>query len=57
MFPAETITLLKMCGQPPERRKKAGGNRYIKARRPELYREIPGQANQPEQKVAWKDNK
>jgi hypothetical protein len=46
-----------MCGQPPGRLEKAGGNRYIKARRPELYREIPGQANQPEQKVAWKDNK
>jgi predicted amidohydrolase len=41
----------------PEKLEKAGGSRYIKARRPELYREILGQANQPEQKVAWKDNK
>jgi len=41
----------------PWKLKKAGGSRYIKARRPELYREILGQANQPEQKVAWKNNK
>jgi predicted amidohydrolase len=41
----------------PEKLEKAGGSRYIKARRPDLYREILGQANQPEQKVAWKDNK
>lgn len=31
----------------------AGGNRYIKARRPELYRDIIGQNNKAEQKVAW----
>ena len=31
----------------------AGGNRYIKARRPELYRDIIGQEHQPEQKVVW----
>jgi len=41
----------------PWKLEKAGGSRYIKARRPELYREILGQANQPEQKVAWKNNK
>jgi 5-aminopentanamidase len=32
---------------------KAGGHRYIKARRPELYREILSQAHVSEQKVAW----
>lgn len=31
----------------------AGGNRYIKARRPELYRDIIGQNHKPEQKVVW----
>lgn len=34
----------------------AGGNRYIKARRPELYREIIGQNHQSEQKVVWLDD-
>lgn len=33
--------------------KAAGGNRYIKARRPDLYREIIGADHTPEQKVAW----
>jgi predicted amidohydrolase len=37
----------------PENLEKAGGYRYIKARRPELYRDIIGSENQPEQKVAW----
>jgi 5-aminopentanamidase len=32
---------------------KAGGYRYIKARRPELYRDIIGRAHQSAQKVAW----
>jgi predicted amidohydrolase len=32
---------------------KAGGYRYIKARRPELYREIIGKDHHSEQKVAW----
>jgi predicted amidohydrolase len=32
---------------------KAGGNRYKKARRPELYRGIIGQPHESEQKVAW----
>jgi predicted amidohydrolase len=41
----------------PWKLEKAGGSRYIKARRPDLYRKILGQTNQPEQKVAWKDNK
>ncbi|PSL03778.1 nitrilase family protein [Cecembia rubra] len=31
----------------------AGGSRYIKARRPELYKDIIGQSHQPEQKVVW----
>jgi predicted amidohydrolase len=32
---------------------KAGGYRYKKARRPELYKDIIGTDNVPEQKVAW----
>lgn len=32
---------------------KAGGYRYRKARRPDLYKDIIGQNNVPEQKVAW----
>jgi predicted amidohydrolase len=31
----------------------AGGNRYIKARRPELYRDIIGKEHKSEQKVVW----
>jgi 5-aminopentanamidase len=31
----------------------AGGNRYLKARRPDLYRHILGQDHQPELKVVW----
>lgn len=31
----------------------AGGHRYIKARRPDLYKEIIGQDHNPEQKVIW----
>lgn len=30
-----------------------GANRYIKARRPDLYREIIGADHEPEQKVVW----
>jgi len=41
----------------PENLEKAGGHRYIKARRPELYREIIGAKNTPEQNVAWLDKK
>lgn len=37
----------------PEKLIKAGGYRYIKARRPDLYRNIIGQSHNPEQKVAW----
>jgi predicted amidohydrolase len=32
---------------------KAGGHRYIKARRPELYGDIIGQTHNSEQKVSW----
>lgn len=39
----------------PEKLIQAGGYRYIKARRPELYRDIIGQDHQSEQKVAWLD--
>ena len=31
----------------------AGGHRYIKARRPDLYRDILGKDHKPEQKVVW----
>jgi hypothetical protein len=39
----------------PEKLKMSGGRRYIKARRPDLYRDIIGQPHIPEQKVAWLD--
>ncbi|WP_266203343.1 nitrilase family protein [Pontibacter kalidii] len=42
----------------PEKLTQAGGYRYLKARRPELYKDIIGQVHHPEQKVAWlHDNK
>ncbi len=37
----------------PEKLTQAGGYRYTKARRPELYRDIIGQPNVSEQKVVW----
>ncbi len=37
----------------PEKLEKAGGHRYLKARRPELYRDIIGKAHAPDQKVSW----
>lgn len=37
----------------PEKLTQAGGYRYIKARRPELYRDIIGQDHKSEQKVVW----
>jgi predicted amidohydrolase len=37
----------------PEKLTRAGGYRYKKARRPELYKDIIGQANRSEQRVAW----
>lgn len=36
-----------------EKLMEAGGYRYIKARRPELYRDIVGQTHRSEQKVIW----
>jgi len=37
----------------PDKLTLAGGYRYMKARRPELYKDIIGQEHVPEQKVAW----
>jgi predicted amidohydrolase len=37
----------------PDKLTKAGGYRYIKARRPDLYRDIIGKPHTPEQKVVW----
>ncbi|MEO7982622.1 MAG: nitrilase family protein [Bacteroidota bacterium] len=37
----------------PEKLMQAGGLRYIKARRPELYKDIIGQDHLPEQNVIW----
>jgi len=37
----------------PEKLVQAGGHRYIKARRPELYQHIIGQDHKSEQKVVW----
>jgi predicted amidohydrolase len=39
----------------PDKLHNAGGYRYIKARKPSLYKDIIGQDNIPEQKVAWLD--
>lgn len=41
----------------PEKCIQAGGNRYIKARRPELYKDIIGKDHDSEQNVVWfRDN-
>ena len=40
----------------PEKLQQAGGYRYRKARRPDLYKDIIGQDHQPEQKVVWLNN-
>lgn len=37
----------------PDKLEQAGGHRYIKARRPELYRDIIGQSHKSEQRVVW----
>jgi len=37
----------------PDKLTQAGGYRYLKARRPDLYRDIIGQPHTPEQKVVW----
>ncbi|HTS46076.1 MAG TPA: nitrilase family protein [Puia sp.] len=44
---------LKSATFTEEKLKNAGGYRYKKARRPELYNEIIGQTHASEQKVAW----
>jgi len=36
-----------------EKLKLAGGYRYMKARRPELYRDILGKEHHAEQRVSW----
>ncbi|HLX60919.1 MAG TPA: nitrilase-related carbon-nitrogen hydrolase [Planctomycetota bacterium] len=41
----------------PEKLDQAGGRRYTEARRPELYRDIIGQAHAAEQKVSWMEQK
>jgi len=40
----------------PEKISQAGGHRYIKARRPELYKNIIGQDHKSEQNVVWLNN-
>lgn len=40
----------------PEKLTRAGGYRYIMARRPELYKDILGMPHQSEQKVIWLQN-
>ena len=37
----------------PDKLTQAGGYRYIKARRPDLYRDIIGKPHVPDQKVVW----
>ncbi len=37
----------------PDALTKAGGSRYIKARRPDLYKDVLGQDHDSEQKVVW----
>jgi predicted amidohydrolase len=39
----------------PEKLTQAGGYRYLKARRPDLYKHIIGRPHTPEQKVIWLD--
>ena len=40
----------------PEKLTQAGGYRYLKARRPDLYRDLIGQEHLPEQNVVWLKN-
>ena len=46
----DCITIAELT---PDKLTNAGGNRYINARRPELYRDIIGKPNRSVQKVAW----
>ncbi len=39
----------------PEKLIQSGGYRYLRARRPDLYKNIIGKAHKPEQKVIWLD--
>ena len=39
----------------PEKIGQSGGARYLKARRPDLYRDIIGKPHTPEQTVIWLD--
>jgi predicted amidohydrolase len=41
----------------PQKLIDGGGHRYIKARRPELYRDIIGQDHRSEQTVVWLDSR
>ena len=41
----------------PDKLTQAGGFRYIKARKPELYRDIIGKEHKSEQKVIWMNDK
>ena len=41
----------------PEKLTLAGGYRYVKARKPELYRDIIGKEHKSEQKVIWMDDR
>ncbi len=40
----------------PEKLEQSGGYRYIKARRPDLYKQIIGKDHRSEQKVVWLEN-
>ncbi len=53
---AECRTLgddIAMATLNPDNLTRAGGYRYIKARRPDLYRDIIGQSHTPDQRVSW----
>jgi hypothetical protein len=39
----------------PEKADQAGGSRYLKARRPDLYKDIIGKDHKPSQSVVWLD--
>jgi 5-aminopentanamidase len=42
-----------MAALTPEKLIQAGGHRYLKARRPDLYKDIIGAEHKPEQKIVW----
>ncbi|MNV71983.1 hypothetical protein D3C71_1650350 [compost metagenome] len=41
----------------PDKLEKAGGYRYVNARKPELYRHIIGQTHESHQQVVWLNDK